>query len=258
MTPERPSWPTYPESALDSVRRERREVERECQAFRQFRHRIQSLETATPQIEQPSVGMQQGLSYAQRSVLDEIEPCYRETVMAVDHYDDVYDDSFEASISAEFGADVLLVISNASSFSPVIKQRLLDAAQGCIDSRRIYLETLEDEYTTLMDADSTVQKIRDTVVEIDDEELQDLSATHVTSRFKMLQSRTDECEEWLQRRQEQLHTRRSDRSSGEYGGTYLCSYLYEPLDVDHPVLITFVEVTEIIHRYEQQLLRILA
>ena len=98
--------------------------------------------------------MQQGLSYEQRSLRDEVESRYRETVMAVDHYDDVYDDSFEASINAEFGTDVL--ISTASSISPVIKQRLLDAAQRSIDTRRLFLETLEDENATLTDARSEV------------------------------------------------------------------------------------------------------
>lgn len=258
MPPERIYWPMYLESAFESVRRERREVKRECKAFRRFGQRIQSLETATPQFKQPSVEMQQGVSYAQRSARDVVEPCYRETVMSVDHYDEVYDDPFEASITAEFGADVLLLISNATSFSPVIKQRLLAAAQRCIDSRRLFLETLENESATLTDADSTVQKIRDTVVDIDDEESHELSATQLTSRFETLQMLTDECEERLQRRQEQLHVRRSERSSDSYGGTDLCSYLYETLDVDYPVLVTFVEVVEIVYRYEQQLLDLLA
>ncbi|WP_438267641.1 DUF7260 family protein [Halorussus aquaticus] len=253
-----PSWPAYLKSAIESVRRERREVECECRAFRRFRQRIQSLETATPQIEQPSVGMQQGLSYAQRSVRDEIEPHYRETVMAVDHYENVYDDSLEASISTEFGADVLLLISKASSFSPVIKQRLLGAAQRCTDNRRLFLETLENEFSTLTDAQSTVRGIRDTIIEIDDDELQDLSATQLTRRFERLQSLTDECEEWLQRRQDQLHIRQSERPSDERGCPGLCLYLYETLGIGHPVLATFTKVIEIIHRYEQQLLRILA
>ena len=254
MTVVRDSWPTYTDAALDSVRRERSEVERECQAFRRFRQRIQSLETRTPQIEQPSIGMQQRLSHAERSVRDVIEPCYRETVMAVDHYDDVYDDSFEASISAEFGADVLFLISAASSYSPIIKQRLLDAAQRCIDSRQVFLETLENEYATLTDAQSTVREIRQRVVELDDEELQGLSDTQLTSRYETLQSLTDECKEWLQRRQEQIHARRSDRSSDDHGCTNLCSYLYETLEVNHPILAILVEVMEIIHRSEEQLL----
>lgn len=128
MTTGEPSWPTHLDAALESVRRERREVERECQAFRRFRKRTQGLKTTTPQIEQPSGGVSQRFSSAQQSVRDVIEPCYRETVMAVDHYDDVYADSFEASLSTEFGADVLLLISEATSFSLFIKQRLLGAA----------------------------------------------------------------------------------------------------------------------------------
>ena len=258
MTLLRDSWPTYTDTALNRVRRERGEVERECQAFRRFRQRIRNLETRTPQIEQPSIGMHQGLSYAERSVRDVIEPCYRETVMAVDHYDDVYADSFEVSISAEFGTDVLIQISEASSFSPVIKQRLLDAAQRCIDSRRIFLETLEDEHATLTDAQSTVRGIRETVVEIDDGELHSLLVAQLTSRYETLQSLTDECEEWLQRRQEQLHARRVERSSDECDHSDLCSYLYDTLEVDHPILATFSEVMEVIYRYEQQLLHILA
>ena len=257
MTTEEPSWPTYLDAALESVRRERREVERECQAFRRFRKRTQSLKTDPPQIEQISGGAHQRFSSAQPSVRDVIEPYYRETVMAVDHYDDVYGDSFETSISAEFGADVLLLISEAMSFSQVIKQRLLGAAQQCIDRRRVFIETLETESAMFKDAQSTIQTIRNTVVEIDDEDLRDLSVTQLTSRQETLQSLTRKCEEWLQRRQEQIHVRRSERSSGERDYTTLCSYLYEPLDVDHPILATFVEVMEIIRGREGHILRML-
>ena len=253
MTVVQDSWPTYTEAALDRVRRVRSEVKRECQAFRRFRQRTQSLETRAPQIEQPSIGMQQRLSHAEQSVRDVIEPCYRETVMAVDHYDDVYDDSFEASISAEFGADVLFLISAASAYSPVIKQRLLDAAQQCIDSRQVFLKILEDEYATLTDAQSTVREIRQRVVKLD-EELQGLSDTQPTSQYETLQSLTDECKEWLQRRQEQIHARRSERLSDDPSCTDLCSYLYQTLEVNHPILAILVEVMEIIHRFEEQLL----
>lgn len=251
----RPAWPTYLESAQETVRRECQQIERECLAFQRFRQRVHDFETATPQIGPLSVGMHQGFTCSQRSVRDRVEPWYRETVMAVDHYDDVYEDSFTTSFSAEFGTDVLHMISDASTFSSGIEGRLLNVAQQCIDSRQRFVDMLEDESATLSDAESNVRKIQHTIDKIDDEDGRCLSTAHVTSRFEALQSLNDECEEWLQRRQDQIRGRRFDRSSGASGGTDLCSYLYESLNVNHPILATFVDVMEIICRNEPRLRR---
>ena len=250
MTLAQGSWPTYTDAALDSVRRERREVERECQAFKRFRQRIQTIETQTLRFERSVVGVNQNLTSEEKSVRDTIEPWYHDTVMAVDHYGDVYGDSFEASLSAEFGVDVLVLISEATTFSPFIKQRLLEAAQQCFDNRRVFLETLQDEFTTLKDAQSTVQEIREAIAELDSTELQRGSDTELTDRYDTLHTLNSECKSWIQQRQEEIHTHRIDRSADVDTHTDLCSYLYEGLEVDYPVLATFVDILEIISQYE--------
>ena len=250
MTLAQGSWPTYTDSALDSVRRERREVERECRAFQRFRQRIQTVDTQTPRFERSVVGVDQNLTSEEKSVRNTIEPWYHDTVMAVDHYGDVYGDSFEASFSAEFGVDVLVLISEATTFSPLIKQQLLEAAQHCIDNRRVFLETLQDEFTTLKDAQSTVQEIREAIAELDSTESQGISDTELTDRYDTLHTLTDECKSWIQQRQEEIHAHRIDRSADVDAYTDLCSYLYEGLEVDYPVLAMFVDLLEIISQYE--------
>ncbi|UIP01587.1 hypothetical protein Hbl1158_16660 (plasmid) [Halobaculum sp. CBA1158] len=250
MTLAQGPWPTYTDAALDSVRQERREVERECQAFKRFRQRIQTVETQTLRFERSVVGVNQNLTPEEKSVRDTIELWYHDTVMAVDHYGDVYGDSFEASLSAEFGVDVLVLISEATTFSPLIKQRLLEAAQQCIDNRRVFLETLEDEFNTLKDAQSTVQEIREAIAEFDSTELQGISDTELTDRYETLHTLNDECKSWIQQRQEEIHAHRIDRSADVDAYTDLCSYLYEDLEVDYPVLATFVDILEIISQYE--------
>jgi hypothetical protein len=72
--------------------------------------------------------------------------------MAVDRYGDVYGDSFEACLNTAFGVDVLVLILEATTFSPLIKQRLLEATQQCIDNPLVFLATLQDEFTTLQGA----------------------------------------------------------------------------------------------------------
>ena len=242
MTLERDLWQTYIGAALDSVRQERSEIECECQAFRRFRQRIHSLESQSPQIEEPFLGRQEVCSQSGGPVRDMIEPHYRETVMAVEHYDDVYDDSFEASIGDEFGVDVERLLSETTTFSPVVKRGLLDAAQQCIDRRQVFLETLENEYVTLKEARARAHEIQQKVIEIDSEQLQDLSVTQQIERYETLQSLKDNCEEWLQRRQEQVHARRSKNAPVEGGSNGLYPYLYSSLDVSYPILSTFTEI----------------
>nr|WP_233340782.1 hypothetical protein [Haloprofundus sp. MHR1] len=250
MTFAQGSWPTYTDAALDRVRRERREIERECQAFQRFRQRIQTVDTQTPRFERSVVGVNQNLTSEEKSIRDTIEPWYPDTVMAVDHYGDVYGDSFEASLSAEFGVDVLVLISEGTTFSPLIKQRLLEAAQQCIDNRRVFLETLKDEFTTLKDAQSTVQESREAIAELDSTELQGFSDTELTDRYETLHTLNNECKSWIQQRQKEIHTHRIERSADWDSYTDLCSYLYEDLGVDYPVLATFVDILDIISHYE--------
>lgn len=252
MTPGQDSWSTYTDTALDRGRRERSEIEQECHAFRRFRQRIQSLETHTPQIQQSSFGVQKVFSHSKRSVRDVIEPCYRETVMAVDHYDDVYGDSFEESINAEFGGDVARQISGATSFSPVLQHRLLDAAQQCLDNRHVFLKTLKDEHIMLEDAHSTVCTIQQTLSESDDDQVETPSNGQLIKRYEQLQSLEDECERWLQRRQQQIHDRQLKRPVDESDDGALCPYLYASLDVTYPILSTFVTVHEQLHTCKQQ------
>lgn len=194
--------------------------------------------------------MNQNLTSEEKSVRDTIEPWYHDTVMAVDHYGDVYGDSFEASLSAEFGVDVLHLISEATTFSPLIKHRLLEVTQQCIDNRQVFLETLQDEFTTLKDAQSTVQEIREAIPEVDSTELRRASDTELTDRYDTFHTLNSECKSWIQQRQEEIHAHRIDRSADVDAYTDLCSHLYEGLEVDYPVLATFVDILEIISQYE--------
>lgn len=255
MTLKQDSWPTYMSAALDSVQQECSEIESECQAFRRFRQRIQRLEIRRPQIEKPSFDTQEIYSRSEYSVHGIIEPHYRETVMAVDHYDDVYDDTFETSIRAEFGVAVELLLSETTTFSPVVKQGLLDAVQQCIDNRQVFLETLNDESITLKEAQSGAQEIQQTVLEIDDEQLNTLSVTQQINRYETLQSLKDECEGWLRRRQEQLHDSHSKNTYGEDRNDDLYPYLYASLDVSHPVLSAFTVIHNQIEILQQQITR---
>jgi len=250
MTLSQYTWPIYTDAALDSVRRERREVKRECQAFQGFRQRVQAIETQTPRFEQSVVGLNEHHSSAGGSVRDTIEPWYRDTVMAVDHYEDVYGDSFEANISTEFGSDVLILISEATTFSPLIKQRLLEAAQQCIDCRRVFLEGLQDEFTTLKDAQSTVQEIRESISEFGSMEVQGATDTDLLDRYDTLHTLNDECQSWIQQRQEEIHAHRIEQSVDTDAYTDLCSYLYDELEVDYPILATFVDIMELISQYD--------
>ncbi|TQQ78754.1 hypothetical protein EGH24_12995 [Halonotius terrestris] len=230
------------------------EVKQECEAFKRFCQRIRTLETQIPQITQPSFRTQQIRSFSEQSVRDVIELCYRETVMAVDHYEQVYGNSFGDEISAEFGNNVAVLILEATLLSPLLKQRLLQAAQQCINSRRIFLKTLEDEQNTLKAAHSTCQKIQQTLFSNEDNSLNTLSNRRLIEQYESIRSLDDECEKWLHRRQQQIHDRRSTNSTkGEY--RVLCPYLYTSLDVTYPILTIFVILHEQLQTRKQQIFR---
>lgn len=149
-------------TALDCVADERSEVDAERDAFAAFAARVD----ACPARAEPSVTAPDPAASVRTAGLGTDANCtaklrraYRETVMAVDHYDAVYGEPLAVNVAAEFGAGVATALCQDVQFTPALKRALSDAATSARADRERFGEVLQRERRSLADAESVLDDI---------------------------------------------------------------------------------------------------
>lgn len=151
-------------TALDRVADERSEVDAERDAFAAFAARVD----ACPARAEPTVTAPDPAASVRTTGLDavadaqptaRVRRAYRETVMAVDHYEAVYGEPLAVDVAAEFGADVATALCRDVQFTPPLKRALSDAATSARADRERFGEVLQRERRSLADAQSALDDI---------------------------------------------------------------------------------------------------
>ena len=151
-------------TALDRVADERSEVDAERDAFAAFAARVD----ACPARAEPTVTAPDPAARVRTTGLDavadaqptaRVRRAYRETVMAVDHYDAVYGEPLAVNVAAEFGADVATALCQDVQFTPALKRALSDVATSARADRERFGEVLQRERRSLADAQSALDDI---------------------------------------------------------------------------------------------------
>lgn len=149
-------------TALDRVADERSEVEAERDAFAAFVARVETC----PARSSPSVTAPDPTASVRTTGLDtdanrtaKLRRAYRETVMAVDHYDAVYGEPLPVNVASEFGVDVATALCQTVPFTPALKETLSDAATTARAERERFDEILRRERRSLADAESALDDV---------------------------------------------------------------------------------------------------
>lgn len=129
--------------------RERDEVDAEREAFEQFAAAIADVSAISPKTPAPPMGNM--ISKAPNRKSDDLREAYRETVMAVPHYDDVYDEALEENLVAEFGPEFaeLFQSTGGPSFTDHHKKTLIAAAEQNAKERADFCDRLDSEIDSL-------------------------------------------------------------------------------------------------------------
>ena len=149
-------------TALDRVADERSEIEAERDAFAAFAARV---ETCPAQSEpsttapDPTASVRTTGLGADANHTARLRQAYRETVMAVDHYDAVYGEPLPVNVASEFGADVATALCQDVPLTPVLKRTLSDAATTARAERERFDEILRRERRSLADAESVLDNV---------------------------------------------------------------------------------------------------
>jgi hypothetical protein len=109
--------------ALGVFRRERKGTAAERDAFERFGNRVADCSTTDPSTAPTAAGVKVRKKPADGVASDSksIRQLYRETVMAVDHFEDEYDETLLEHVDAELGPDFVAAVSGDDALTPPYK-----------------------------------------------------------------------------------------------------------------------------------------
>jgi hypothetical protein len=252
---------SYVRDARGAVADEDRRTRAEAEALERFRRRVSKLDATAPTgaIEggtttgtgaagggtgPPPGGTGAGVGVGVAAVqtsrppddgIRDVKEIYRETVMAVPHYEEDYGESLRTNLAAEFGEELGHAIESGDRFTPQLKQALIAEADEARDRRRQLLRALDDERSTLDDYEATLEELDDRASSAIDRPLYRRTFTELYDAWHDLEALEAECDDLVARRQAELDegrpapTLHRDREAFH-------RYLYGDLDVDYPVL----------------------
>jgi len=200
--------------------RESEEADTERGAFEQFKRQVAAVETVSDVSAVPS--MRAPLHGGRSRAAERVRCAFRDTVMSVDHYDDVYGESFIEHTAAELSEEIAAGLRRDAHlrFTPLFKRTLIAAVDSAIDQRETFCTILAGERESLSGG-------RDGLLAILDE----LDGTRVPAGIET--DFTDALDEIASQRQETFAGRTAlPRTDGHD----LCNYLYTDCVWTYPVL----------------------
>ena len=227
--------------AVAIVREERRRTAAEQDAFEQFAKRVASLEPsrsgapasdgrAGATTDGPvAVSVAESSTGVQDASMEAVRDAYRETVMAVPHYEEEYDEPLVEYMAKEFGTDLAKAVTSADALTPQLRAALIESSAQAREERANFLRRLDGEYEDVADARATLQDVNDAIETVEDG-IERRSMPALQNAWTRLEELEAECKNALHDRQSQLHEARFADSN------VLQKYLYDPEPWTYPVL----------------------
>ena len=223
--------------ARSVVREERSRAAAERDAFGRFRKRVASLDPTRTRMSDGGRTLEAGTLRVppdRDDRLDRVRTAYRETVMGVDHYVDEYDEPLGTNLGAEFSDGVADMVVGGGTFTPALRQTLLEGAGDARERRARLCRALDTEADTLQSAAGTLRDVESLVEETEGSTLGESYETLV-GRWGRLSSTECTVKELLSDQQSSLQA--GYGVAPRLGGPVsLHEYLYAAEPYTHPVL----------------------
>lgn len=225
-------------AAIAHLETEQSRLSDERTAFERFSARV---ETIAPGRVDPTEGMIQYEQQTSGQTLLAVREAYTETVMDVSHYDEEYDDTYQESITAEFGPELAVALTQSSRFTPATKSTLLGEIDEAISQREAFQEAVERELNSLRSAATEVRSISNTVARLSETEFPAATFGALDAYLHQTDVLTAACDDIAERRQDDLAA--IERSWGSpVTSLDLQTYFYQSLPVTYPVLARLGEL----------------
>jgi hypothetical protein len=245
---------TYIPNALALIVEEQDRVASERDALLSFGQRLSNIEPhSSPSITQPGPSLESHLdtnNRLPRNQLQEVQQAYRETVMAVPHYEEEYGKSLATDLGEEFTDEIAIAVTTNEQFTAPLKTALLQQVTDSHQERIQLLQDLDDEQTGLEQAEQTMGQVDDSLQEFDETRLFDESIPTLQDRYERFCAYKEQCITVIEQRQQYHHKTPRRWLDGEVGD--LQWYLYDDLPVQYPVLADGATLIEQIETAQQE------
>lgn len=218
-------------------------VEEEADAFQAFLARLRRLEPSTST---PSAG---GGSLALTATVagvdpDDVRAAYRDTVMAMDHYQRDYGEPLLVNVGAEFGDSATELLGGNTPISPTHRGVIETAAERAVEERQRFRRLLTNERDSLRTVARRLGEIERELHECRQEQAVSVEAVGFGSgQADRLRDLAADCQALSAERQRSIHRRPVSQLSG-IGEQSLVEYLYGECDHRFPALVEIADVAE--------------
>lgn len=251
--------PDYIPRAQSIVAIEHTQTTAERDALQQFASHCRRIEPTTTQTVTSSMvidptHMLRGKSQ-QDSSLQRLREAYRQTVMAVPHYEDEYNEPLAENLAAEVGEALATALTSEQHLTPHLIQTLHHAVQQAAAERDAFLTDLDREAAALNTAHATLTDITQWLADRAVQPFENWSIDERYATHDTLRTYKHQCDMLAAERQEMLYAGQITVSRIETD--LFTTYLYQALDVTYPVLADLAAVGDLLeqarHRVEQVL-----
>jgi ABC-type transporter Mla subunit MlaD len=225
--------------ALIRVEEEIDIVEAERDAFARFLARLEDASATAFDATGPTTG---GGSTAlttgearQSAELRQIRQAYRETVMALPHYEREYGDTLRESLAEELGETLAGHLVDGQVLAPPVREALVAAVERARNDRGNFRRLLRRERESLETVASELNDIEARLVELDARISTASESKHLATVDSTLAEMEQKCTDLATARQETIHGRTARQVSG-IDGCSLVGYLYGGLETATPAL----------------------
>jgi hypothetical protein len=242
---------------------ERDRTRAEQRAFRQFAKTISGIDAQDEGGAGPQSGAGGGVrgtdppsalvSKPPDSGLEPVTKAYRETVMAVDHYEAEYGESLPTNVAAELSPEVAAALVGGGALTPQLKQALVEQSVQAAERRTELLDAIDEEETALARAADRLESLEESVERLESASFLPWSHTRLQEAFEEVQGVQADVEALVQRRQDTVRT--CPISGGRMEGTEFREFLYDSLAVSHPVLADATALADRAEAVEHDIVR---
>jgi hypothetical protein len=187
--------------------------------------------------------------------LRSVRTAYRETVMAVSHYDQEYGDTLAESLAAELGETLAGHVVDGQVLTPRLYEALRAASERARDDRSDFLRHLEQERASLCDVAAELNEIESRLVELEGRVDEAPTSAHLGTVDDELAALEGRCTDLANRRQATIHGRSVRKISGVEDAS-LVQYLYaDRLATVTPALSDLADCLDAIRHQRTRCLR---
>ncbi|WP_160135598.1 DUF7260 family protein [Halococcus salsus] len=177
-----------------------------------------------------------------------IEDAFQETLLDTSHYHNEYNDaSIYETIAAELGPAISHILKQNSYITSDLQTTILGTAEQASRDRKAFLIWLDQEATSLTEADNQLCEITTTVSKLADPPFEARSAEDLRAIRDQLYALEHDCDMLANQRQAFLNER-PPLDNLHLNGKGFNEYLYSSQDFTYPVLLEITACVERIQR----------